>query len=163
MSARIGASKPSCWAVREVARLISSRPWAVYAWVRRYLVSHRPESLCDAERSGHHPVAPRITDARILRELRRNPLRLGYSTTGWTVTLLAFGRPREELAHIDIPDAGRSVLLAGPGSERLDLLCSQQRQDGRRRLYIELWVTGHSFPPFHGATLMSLAAAPSVA
>jgi transposase len=34
-------------------------------------------------------VARRITPARILRELSRNPLRLGYRTTVWTVKLLA--------------------------------------------------------------------------
>lgn len=77
------------WAVREAARLTAARPWAIYDWVRRYLRSHQPESLLDAARSGRPPTAQRITDARILRELRRDPLRLGYNTTGWTVSLLA--------------------------------------------------------------------------
>jgi transposase len=77
------------WAVREVARLTAARPWAIYNWVRRYLRTHQPESLHDAARSGRPPTARRITDARIVRELRRDPLRLGYNTTGWTVSLLA--------------------------------------------------------------------------
>jgi len=77
------------WAVREVARLTSVRPWAVYAWLRRYLRSHRPECLHDAARCGRPAAAPRITDARIVREFRRDPFRLGYNTTGWTVSLLA--------------------------------------------------------------------------
>jgi len=77
------------WAVREVARLTTARPWAVYSWVRRYLRTHEPESLRDTPRSGRPRAAPRITDARIVREWRRDPLRLGYNTTGWTVVLLA--------------------------------------------------------------------------
>jgi transposase len=77
------------WSVREAARLTATRAWAVYAWLRRYLRTHRPESLHDAARAGRPPTAPRITDARIVRELRRDPFRLGYNTTGWTVSLLA--------------------------------------------------------------------------
>jgi transposase len=77
------------WAVREVARLTAARPWAIFQWVRRYLRTHRPQSLQDAACSGRPAAATRITDARILRELRRDPRRLGYQTTGWTVSLLA--------------------------------------------------------------------------
>lgn len=77
------------WAVRQAARLTAARPWAVYNWVRRYLRTHQPESLRDAARAGRPPAAPRITDARIVRALRRDPLRLGYTTTGWAVALLA--------------------------------------------------------------------------
>jgi transposase len=46
-------------------------------------------SLEDAPRSGRPRAAARVTDARIVREFRRDPLRLGYNTTGWTVPLLA--------------------------------------------------------------------------
>lgn len=45
--------------------------------------------LADASRSGRPRVARTITDARIKHEIRRDPLRLGYNTTGWTVALLA--------------------------------------------------------------------------
>jgi transposase len=75
--------------VSEAARSTGTRPWAVYAWVRRYRRTHRPEALSDAARPGRPQAAPRITAARIARELRRDPLRLGYNTTGWTVALLA--------------------------------------------------------------------------
>ena len=34
-------------------------------------------------------MAPAITDERIRREVRRDPMRLGYNSTGWTVALLA--------------------------------------------------------------------------
>ena len=75
--------------VPEVARITGARPWAVYAWVRRYLRTHQPDSLQEAPRRGRPPAARPLTDARIVRELRRDPLRLGYHTTGWTVALLA--------------------------------------------------------------------------
>lgn len=75
--------------VPEVARITGAKPAAVYDWVQRYLRTHRPEGLADAPRSGRPAAAGAITDARIVREFRRDPLRLGYDTTGWTVALLA--------------------------------------------------------------------------
>jgi transposase len=76
-------------AVPEVAAITGSHPAAIYAWVQRYRRTRRPDGLGDAPRSGRPPAATAITDARIVREFRRDPLRLGYSTTGWTVALLA--------------------------------------------------------------------------
>ena len=75
--------------VPEVARLTGATPAAAYDWVARYLRSHQPDRLADAPRSGRPRVATAITDARIKAQFRRDPLRLGYSTTGWTVALLA--------------------------------------------------------------------------
>lgn len=75
--------------VPEVARLTDLKPWAIYAWVRRYRADRRPEALADRPRSGRPKAAPAITDARIVRAFRRDPSRLGYNTTGWTVALLA--------------------------------------------------------------------------
>ena len=75
--------------IPEVAQITGAKPNAIYDWVRLYLRTHQPGSLCDAPRSGRPRTADRITDARILREFRRDPLRLGYNTTGWTVALLA--------------------------------------------------------------------------
>jgi len=54
-----------------------------------YLRTHRPDSVHDASRSGRPRVARTITDARMVRELRRDPMRLGDNATGWTVSLLA--------------------------------------------------------------------------
>jgi transposase len=45
--------------------------------------------LVDAPRLGRPRCAQPITAARLLRQWRRDPLRLGYSTTIWTVALLA--------------------------------------------------------------------------
>jgi transposase len=75
--------------VRDVAQITRAQPWSIYAWLKRYLHTRRAESLDDAARPGRPRVAPRITVARIAREIRRDPLRLGYNTTGWTVALLA--------------------------------------------------------------------------
>jgi transposase len=77
------------FSIPEAAQITATKPNAVYRWLRVYLRTHQPERLRDAPRSGRPPVARRITDARILRQFRRDPLRLGYNTTGWTVALLA--------------------------------------------------------------------------
>jgi transposase len=77
------------FAVSEAARITGAKANAVYDWLRLYLRTREPDSLRDAPRCGRPRVAGRITDARIIREFRRDPLRLGYNTTGWTVALLA--------------------------------------------------------------------------
>lgn len=76
-------------AVPDVARITDLKPWAIYNWVRRYLADRRPQDLADRPRSGRPRAAAAVTDARITREFRRDPLRLGYNATGWTVALLA--------------------------------------------------------------------------
>jgi len=73
----------------EVAEIAGVSQQTVYNWVSRYLEQHQVTALDEAPRSGRPLTAKRITGARILRELRRNPLRLGYPTTIWTVELLA--------------------------------------------------------------------------
>lgn len=75
--------------IKEVAALEGVSQQTVYNWVRRYLDQHQVTALAEAPRSGRPLTAQRITAARILRELRRAPLRLGYPTTVWTVALLA--------------------------------------------------------------------------
>ena len=91
--------------VPEVAQFTGVKAAAVYDWVGRYLRNHQPDRLVDAPRSGRPRVAPAITDARIKHQFRRDPLRLGYSTTGWTVALLA-----EHLARVyDCPITARTL------------------------------------------------------
>lgn len=75
--------------VEETAQIVGGQPWAVYAWVRIYLRMHDPGDLQDAPRSGRPRAAPVLTNQRIEREVRRDPMRLGYNSTGWTVALLA--------------------------------------------------------------------------
>jgi transposase len=75
--------------VPEAAQVTGTRPWSIYRWVRAYVHTHRLDRLRDAPRSGRPRVAQTITDARLVREFRRDPMRLGYRATGWTVSLLA--------------------------------------------------------------------------
>lgn len=75
--------------VSQVAKLFDKSRCIVYSWMATYLRHHQPDVLSDAPRSGRPPAAPVITEERILRELKRNPLQLGYPTTVWTVEVLA--------------------------------------------------------------------------
>jgi transposase len=75
--------------VREVAQITGARPWSIYAWVRTYVHTHRPDCIRDAPRSGRPRVAGAITQARLAREVRRDPMHLGYNAAGWTVSRLA--------------------------------------------------------------------------
>jgi len=75
--------------VQSAAKLFDKSVQIIYRWIRLYLKNHRPGDLLDAPRSGRPVCAQEITDKRILQELKRNPLHLGYNTTVWTVALLA--------------------------------------------------------------------------
>ena len=75
--------------IQSVAGLFDKSFQILYRWIALYLKQHQAAALLDAPRSGRPPVAQAITDKRILRELNRNALKLGYATTVWTVGLLA--------------------------------------------------------------------------
>lgn len=75
--------------VHEVAALAATSGRVVYDWVKRYLRRHRVEDLRDGVRAGRPAVAAAITDTRIAREFSKDPMRLGYCSTDWTVDLLA--------------------------------------------------------------------------
>jgi transposase len=75
--------------VNEVARLTGATRQSVYNWARRYAGRRRADALRDTARAGRPRAASDLTDERVLEELRRDPLALGYSTQVWTVALLA--------------------------------------------------------------------------
>ena len=75
--------------IKEVAEIAGVSQQTIYNWLSRYLDQHQVTALKEAPRSGRPLTARRITAARILRELQREPLRLGYPTTVWTVAWLA--------------------------------------------------------------------------
>ena len=75
--------------VQVVAKLFDKSFQIVYRWLAAYVRQHSPAALFDAPKSGRPLSAQRITDGRILKELKRNPLQLGYQTTVWTVQILA--------------------------------------------------------------------------
>lgn len=77
------------YTVADVARLAHAPERSVYRWVEKYLETHSVSALEHREGAGRPEVAQRITRIRILRELRRDPLKLGYNTNVWTVALLA--------------------------------------------------------------------------
>lgn len=72
-----------------VAHITGLSRRAVYHLVKFYAASHEVAVLRDCPRTGRPVAAPAITAARILRELNRSPLALGYRTNVWTVELLA--------------------------------------------------------------------------
>jgi len=75
--------------VADVARLTRTPERSVYRWIENYLETHSVSALEHHGGAGRPEAAKRVTRARILRELRRNPFKLGYSTNVWTVALLA--------------------------------------------------------------------------
>lgn len=60
-----------------------------YYLVDEYLRAHSVDALHERTRSGRPPMASQITGQRIIAELARSPLQLGYRTNVWTVELLA--------------------------------------------------------------------------
>lgn len=62
---------------------------SIYRWLSQYRRGRQPEALRDAPRCGRPRQAPVLTRGRILAELKHKPWLLGYSTTVWTVALLA--------------------------------------------------------------------------
>lgn len=75
--------------VRDVTTVTGLARSSVYYLVKHYLQTHQVTGLHDSARSGRPRVALAATDERILRELNRSPLSLGYRTNVWTVELLA--------------------------------------------------------------------------
>src|SRR5581483_2172259 len=65
----------------QAALVTGQRRWSVYKWVGRYLRRRCPEDLADRPRSGRPRAAPVITAGCIRKELRRDPLKLGYMAT----------------------------------------------------------------------------------
>src|SRR3954466_4702545 len=84
----------------QIARIADKSRQIIYHWINVYLTNHQPDALKDGHRAGRPASAPCITDKRILRELKRNPMKLGYASNVWTVALLAQHLSR--LYHCDI-------------------------------------------------------------
>src|SRR3982750_916764 len=86
--------------ITQVAEIADKSRQIIYQWINAYLTTHKPDALKDGHRTGRPASAPCITDKRILRELKRNPMKLGYASNVWTVALLAQHLSR--LYHCDI-------------------------------------------------------------
>ena len=72
-----------------IAALTGSCLKSIYNHVHCYLSTHQADSLTDTYRSGRPPTASCITNKTIQLALQQNPLKAGYHTTVWTVSLLA--------------------------------------------------------------------------
>ena len=75
-------------AVKDAAQIGGGRLQTIDNWVNWYLQDHAATVRSAAPRAGRPRVAHGITAARIKHEVGRDPLRLGYKTTVWTVPLL---------------------------------------------------------------------------
>jgi transposase len=75
--------------ITAVAKLLDKSFQIIYQWIDCYLINHQASSLFDVPKQGRPKAAQRITDKRILKEMERNPMHLGYNTNVWTVPLLA--------------------------------------------------------------------------
>src|ERR1051325_9831086 len=75
--------------ISEVAKIWDISLRIIYSWIKIYLKDHQPRSLFDKPRQGRPRQAQKITDDRILKELGRNHIPLGYMVTTWTVATLA--------------------------------------------------------------------------
>lgn len=73
----------------EAASITGLSVRSVYHLVGQYLAAHSVAALHEQARAGRPPVAIEITGQRILAELARSPLQLGYRSNVWTVELLA--------------------------------------------------------------------------
>lgn len=73
----------------ESARRVRVARSSVQRWVRQYLADRDADVLVDRPRTGRPRAAHQLTERRLATVLRRDPRRLGYRTTTWTVALLA--------------------------------------------------------------------------
>ena len=104
----------------EISQITGLSRRAVYYSLTRYLHSHRLEDLAEQPHTGRPPGVPELTKGRILRELRRSPLKLGYRTNVWTVATLAH-RLSERYGISIGPWALRQRM------KRIDLVCKRPR------------------------------------
>lgn len=75
--------------VNSVVQITGLSRSTIYNLAHRYRQTHNTVSLHDQARTGRPKTASAITPARLLAELKRSPLRLGYRANVWTVKLLA--------------------------------------------------------------------------
>jgi transposase len=87
--------------LRAVAEVAQGQPITVIArrarvarstlhrWIKRYRAEQGPEALAERQRSGRPRVALALTDDRLHQLLTSDPRQFGYTTTTWTVPLLA--------------------------------------------------------------------------
>lgn len=86
--------------VADIAGIVDKSRRIIYKWINCYLQNHQISSLQDMDKTGRPLSAPGITDKRIMGELKRDPMKLGYATNVWTVAALAHQLNRRYQADI---------------------------------------------------------------
>lgn len=75
--------------ISEAARRVRVDRSSVHRWVAAYQQAREVAALADAPRCGRPPAAKPLSPTKLAATLQRDPRRLGFSATTWTVPLLA--------------------------------------------------------------------------
>ena len=120
--------------VSEAARVTRQTRQSVHNALRRYLRARDALDLADAPRPGRpRSAAPITAAARIAREYGRDPLRLGYMATEWTVPLLAGHLSRRYGCAITARTLRRRMGDLGLAWKRPRHVSHLRDPDGRRK------------------------------
>lgn len=80
-------------AAKEIAVVVGASRRSVTYWLKTYRAAPRRQppaaALAPKVNRGRAALLPELTRERLLAEVDRDPLALGYAATGWTVALLA--------------------------------------------------------------------------
>jgi transposase len=104
--------------VSKVAQVLGVSRQSVHGWLRRYVNRRAPEDLHEGPRPGRPRAARARTNARLAREFRRAPLRLGSNTTSWTVALLATHFSKRHGCHMTARTLRRRMKQRGLRGKR---------------------------------------------
>jgi transposase len=95
--------------VARIAALTGASPRSVQYWCASWRRSdqrrHPQKALEEKPRLGRQPGLPELNRARLLAEMAKNPLALGYAATHWTVPLLA----RHLQERLKLPISARTL------------------------------------------------------
>lgn len=88
-------------AAKEIAVVVGASRRSVTYWLATYRGAPRRQppaaALAPKVHRGRAALLPELTRERLLAEVDRDPLTLGYAATGWTVALLATHLQRQGL------------------------------------------------------------------
>jgi transposase len=99
--------------ITQIAWIAAKSRQIIYRWINAYLTTHQPDALKDEHRTGRPASAACITDKRIMTELKRNPMKLGYASNVWTVALLAQHLSRRYHCDIHVDTLRRRMKQTG--------------------------------------------------
>jgi transposase len=93
---------------RQTAAIVGASSRSVQGWCALWRQSdqrrHPEETLEEKPRLGRRPGVPALNRARLLAEMAKDPLALGYAAANWTVPLLA-----AHLQRLKLPISARTL------------------------------------------------------